>query len=95
MTSTCSVAVNGYYYHNIINPVRMHSRVTVVCACLREKEKGLGTASVHCPLSGDYTLTYYFNQVVTLCFPLIIFYIIHLLVTILKTECVGVLDAWP
>ena len=30
-----------------------------------EKKGRLGTASVHCPLSGDYMLMYYFNQAVT------------------------------
>ena len=76
------------------------------------KRKGLGTASVHCPLSGDYMLMCYFNQVVSVGFPLICthstifnhasrdFVYMHrksidMSLTILKTECVGVLGAWP
>ena len=43
-----------------------------VCVCVVRKKRGLGTASVHCPLNGDYMLTYYFNQVVTVSFPLIL-----------------------
>ena len=39
--------------------------------CVVRMKRGLGTASVHCPLSGDYMLVYYFNQVVTVSFPLI------------------------
>ena len=42
-----------------------------VCVCVVKMKRGLGTASVHCPLSGDYMLVYYFNQVVTVSFPLI------------------------
>ena len=40
--------------------------------CVVKMKRGLGTASVHCPLSGDYMLVYYFNQVVTVSFPLIL-----------------------
>ena len=47
------------------------SFVHSVCVCVVRKKRGLGTASVHCPLNGDYMLTYYFNQVVTVSFPLI------------------------
>ena len=44
-----------------------------VCVCIVRKKRGLGTASVHCPLNGDYNmLTYHFNQVVTVSFPLIL-----------------------
>ena len=43
-----------------------------VRVCVVRKKRGLGTASVHCPLNGDYMLTYYFNQVVTVSFPLIL-----------------------
>ena len=56
-----------------------------VCVCLREKEKGWERRLSTVHLSGDYImLTYYFNWDVTLCFPLMIFYIIHLLVTTFK-----------
>ena len=44
----------------------------VCVVCYEKKKKRLGMVSVHCPLNGDYMLTYYFNQVVTVSFPLIL-----------------------
>ena len=50
-------------------PVCLVPASASVCVCVVRKKRGLGTASVHCPLNG---LTYYFNQVVTVSFPLIL-----------------------
>ena len=43
-----------------------------MCVCVVRKKRGLGMASVHHPLNGDYMFTYYFNQAVTVSFPLIL-----------------------
>ena len=52
-----------------IHPFPILSVSAILCVCVFER--GLETVSVHYPLSGDYMLMCYFNQVVLVGFPLI------------------------
>ena len=70
LASVCMFAANMMGKH--CRPL-LYIYCVCVCVCVCcEKERGLRTVSVHCPLSEDYMFAYYFNQVVTVSFPLIL-----------------------
>ena len=68
--------------------VRERVKVCVcVCVCCEREKEGLGTASVRCPLSGDYMLFFLFYQVLTDCLLIQCHIIINATPHVCVTSC--------